>query len=617
MPHDPRPRARSSFARAAAGAVLAALLLGALAPGFAPGAGARETPPRRTGIPVPNVPTPVPPKVLDDGRTQLALIDFGPWGQPAPWRVAFGTGRRDRYWGWSGGMVRQKTRKLSVSGPLLCDFVEGEDASFLMIVEPRTDSYRMDVHLGDPDMARGPVDILVNGRPVATGIVTAAGESRRVTLEAQPDAEGRIALRLAARECGSWALQAADLWGPRGARFEPLFANLETRSVVPPIDSLTIRRRHDALQVLSDYCDFLLEWRPSDGGFSEAGAWYQNAYPVRTLLAGGLLLDRPEFKEAAFAVLDRFCNEQRPTGGWYSSYFGKDGCGLASRPDTSSSNLADIGTMSLCLALAAPHADPARSARYLEAARRYADDVVLPAQAPEGWFPNGLYMGRDHAHPYSVATACQAGSLAALGAVTGELRYLEAAERAGLWLADSFRDDGTVVFAPHDTSRVKLLEPTEFGDVFYLVEGLAWAERYALDSRSRVLIRRALDRYLMGPRGLRSSTLQGYWFRPKNAWSDSKMGGVLFVLARHAAEQPDPLLNEWGMRAFSWLADPGLSRRIGVLAPPPGLNGDYALAATGFAGIGVAAFHDPDILMPPPPPPGTGEEPAAPRHRPR
>jgi hypothetical protein len=379
-----------------------ALILASAATGIAflsPAAPARETPPRRAGVPVPNVATPVPPKVLENGRTQMALIDFGPWGQPAPWRGAFGTGRRDRFWGWHGGMTRQKTRRVSLSGPLLCDFVEGEDAAFVMAVEPPHGRYRVDLHLGDPDLARGPVDIGTGDRRLIENLRTNPGESKRVTLELEPDERGWISIRLAARECGSWAVQAADVWGPAGARFVAPFPDTEPRSFVPPADSLTRLERGEARRVLGEYCDFLLEWRPADGGFSDAGAWYQNAYPVRTLLAGGVLLDRPEYREAAFLVLDRFCNEQRPNGGWYSGYFGRDGCGLAARPDTSNSNLADIGTMSLCLALAAPHADPARSERYLEAARRYADRVVLPAQAPEGWFPNGLYMGRPEVSP--------------------------------------------------------------------------------------------------------------------------------------------------------------------------------------------------------------------------
>jgi hypothetical protein len=600
--------------------LLALGLLPALAGSIAPVAGpaaAREVPPRRAGVPVPNVPTPLPPKVLDDGRTQLALIDFGPRAQVAPWRVAFGTDRRDPSWAWSGGMVRQRTRKMSQYGPLLCDFVEGENASFLAAVEPRDVRYRVDLHLGDPERARGPLDIHAGGRRVASGVVTEAGESKRITLEIQPDADGRIDIRLSARDCGSWALQAADVWGPKGARFLPLFPDPETRSAVPPVDSLALLDVRHAPRVLGEFGDFLLEWRPDDGAFSEVGAWYQNAYPVRTLLAAGLLLDRDDFREAAFSVLDRFCNEQRPTGGWYSTYFGRDGCGLAAAPDTSSANLADIGTMSLCLALAAPHASPERAERYLAAARRYADEVVLPAQDAEGWFPNGLYMGRDHGHPYSVATACQAGSLAVLGAVTGEIRYLEAAERAGVWLSDNVRENGDIVFAPHDTSRVRLIKPTDFGDAFYLMEGLAWTARYAIDPASHHRIERVRDRLLTGPGGLRDRVREGYWYRPVDPWSDSKMGGVLYLLADAPPEVPDADRDLWMSRIFAWLADPGLSRRIGVRAPPPAPGGEYALAATGFAGIGLAALIDPDVLAPVSLAHPAGSKPAAPRHRPR
>jgi hypothetical protein len=254
--------------------------------------------------------------------------------------------------------------------------------------------------------------------------------------------------------------------------------------------------------------------------------------------------------------------------------------------------------MTLCLAIAAPLADSPRREAYLRAAVRYADRVTLPAQLPTGAFPNGRWFGRVHVHPYAVATATQASSLAALGAVTGDLRYLEAAERAGLWLAEQFRSDGYVTFAPHDTDEARSLAPTAFGDLFYMVEALTWIERFAVREEAKARARLALERYLWGPFGLRRQAVNGYWWSPRNPWTDSKMGGMLYILARSGRWNQSPALEGWTQQALAWLADPALSRQIGVLAPLPSMTGRYGMVATGFAGIGIAELAEPGVFLP-------------------
>ena len=107
-----------------------------------------------------------------------------------------------------------------------------------------------------------------------------------------------------------------------------------------------------------------------------------------------------------------------------------------------SANLADIGTMTLCLAMAVPFVDETRAGQYLSAALQYADSIVLPSQLPSGAFPNRLWRGHYQTTPYSVATATQASSLALLHAVTGRIEYLKSAQRAGIWLADHVQEDG-------------------------------------------------------------------------------------------------------------------------------------------------------------------------------
>ncbi len=121
-----------------------------------------------------------------------------------------------------------------------------------------------------------------------------------------------------------------------------------------------------------------------------------------------------------------------------------------------------------------------------------------------------------------------------------------------------------MTFAPHDTDKMRDLSPTSFGDVFYIVEALTWVERYAVRSDARSASRLALEHYLWGAQGLKSSTENGYWWRPQNLWSDSKMAGMLYVLTEVERWSHPGALGDWIPQALAWLADPGLSRQIGV-----------------------------------------------------
>lgn len=536
---------------------------------------------------------------LQDGRQRMIWFDFGLPGQPTPEAIALGEIARNPGFAWMGGMTRQKTRA-GQPGPYLCDFIEGEDATFAVAVQPADAEYRVVVTLGDPEEARGPIDVIVNGVNVAPGVVTAAGEATDVGCEIVPEA-GRVTVRLRARDCRSFAAVGLAVYGPKGATVGVLFPRNDPRSPVPPPDSLKTLGRSGTVRTLGRYCDYLLAHQPSDGGFSYSGAWYQNAYPVRTLLAGGRLLNEPRYREAALHCLDRFANAQVGSGGWISYYFGKEGCELSATSDTSSANLADIGTMSLCLALAVPHAGEERRARYLRAVTHYADSLVLPNQLDDGSFPNLKYAGRDFRHAYSVATATQAASLAALYAVTKDDRYLFAAERAGEWLANMFFEDGQVGFFPHDQNRQLMTASDAFGDLFYMVEGLTWVGHYSKNPDTRALIRQALDRYVWASQGIAARTVHGYWWAPASLWGSSKTGGMLYVLLQYRELGcRDPRLRKWIPRALAWLGDEGLAHRTGILAHPSSPTGEHAMVATGFAGISVAAFLDPNVLLPAP-----------------
>jgi hypothetical protein len=252
--------------------------------------------------------------------------------------------------------------------------------------------------------------------------------------------------------------------------------------------------------------------------------------------------------------------------------------------------------MSLCLELAAPLAGKSRQSRYLESAVRYADRIVLPRQLPNGAFPNGLYQGRMHSHPYSVATATQASSLSVLGVLTGEQRYKDAAARAALWLVKQFRPDGSVLFSPHDSDKTRIIPATSFGDLFYVLEALTWVARTTERDDVRVAAQSAINNYLWATNGAKASTQHGYWWRSQTPWSDAKMGGMLYILTEAERWSKKTELEPWRNNAFAWLADTGLSRKIGVLAPLSSRTGLYGMIATGMAGIGIANLVNPEVF---------------------
>ena len=528
------------------------------------------------------------------GRPLPVLIDMGP-GIYNPGSLVCLSQSDDSSFAWTAGQLRDVHRRGS-HDPLLSDGVESEDAIFLVAVDPPEASYRLRLTFGDPYLPRGPVRVTVNDVVVADSVVTEANTTTEVACETVAR-KGRIAVRISAG-CRGFMLAALALEGPEGAVLARLLPTFPSRRMaVPPAESLQVLDEAGQRALLRRTADFLLENRPMTGGFSYHGAWYQNAYPIRTLIAASHILNDSAYAGPALETLDWFVGLQRTDGNWASIYYGSEKCGSKVHTNTPSANLADIGTMAGCLAVVAPFVDAPRRQRYLGAAITYAEKVSLPNQLPSGAFPNRQWDGRDTFHPYTVATATQVASLSALYDATGDPRFLEAAERGARWLARlSFMPDGRLTLHPHDRDTVLVRKATSFGDAFYVAEALLASFHTTRSPELRGEIELALDRWLFGDHGLRSEAENGYWWPPDDPWRDSKMGGMIYILARHPRLNTDPALSEWLTRGLAWMNDPGACRLIGVMAHPADTLGDYALPATGFAGVGIAAAIDPDML---------------------
>ncbi|HEX7880188.1 MAG TPA: hypothetical protein VF720_12310, partial [Candidatus Eisenbacteria bacterium] len=429
-------------------------------------------------------------------------------------------------------------------------------------------------------------------------------------------------IRITGRDCGTFGVLGLVVHAPPGSL---LTTNLFATPSTPLTRDASVSSRGatgaavtDSLAatrgLLTKACSFLLASRPNEGCFSMAGSWYQSAYAIRTLLAGGKVLGEPAFIDAASECLDRFVAEQRPDGGWSATYFGKPGCPRAAAEVSAavSANLADGGSAALALAVASAAVESPRREQYREALRRYADQVVLPNQLETGAFVNLRFMGEDHRHPYSVATGIQAAHLSALYAVTGEARYLAAAERGAHFLLAGFQATGRYAFHRHDQPGAVNIQSIRFGDLYYILEGLQWVHHYTGDVELSRAIEEAFDGYLWGQGGVSASRTNEVLWKANNEWEASKQGALLGVLSDFhrmtppAADEPAVQrrdrrrrdTGEWIRQFVEWLGRPENAEQLGFLVDVASPHGEYAFPATGFAGIGLASVIDPEALFP-------------------
>ena len=488
---------------------------------------------------------------------------------------------------WSRGMVRPGSRP-ELGDAYLGDFVEGERANLDVAVESGT-MYRVILTFGDAGAARGPVRVQVGDQVLVDSLVTQPGEFTDVRFETRAFGSW-VTVLLDAAPCRSFAL-CGVAWYSEGGPSGPRARNARPERDLPATradgDSLDAR----AKRALADAANYLLTAQPPEGGFSRNGAWYECAYPVRTLLAAHRILDEPRYEEAALECVDRFVEEQLPDGAWSAHFFGSAGCSLAqvTRMEYGSRNLADVGSMALALGLAAEAAQGDRAARYLALDRTYADSIVLTAQLSSGAFPNGRWEGKDLLFPYSVATAVQATHLAQLFGLTQDERYRNAALRAALFLARSVQADGSIRLHPHDKEETRLLPAESVGDLFYVVESLIHVASLATGAEADSLAG-ALDRYFRGGSLAPLWSDPRSWLRKGDVWERSKRAGILYLLLGYEGIRgPKDDLTRLVQVVFGALESPAFSPSIGVRADPLTPENRYSMAATGFAGIGFAA----------------------------
>ena len=80
-------------------------------------------------------------------------------------------------------------------------------------------------------------------------------------------------------------------------------------------------------KALETYCDWIVSQLPK---YKEPPfEWYFVFYPMRTLLMGANLLNRPDYAEAVWPYMDRYVEEQLPNGALTSNCRGQRGATMS------------------------------------------------------------------------------------------------------------------------------------------------------------------------------------------------------------------------------------------------------------------------------------------------
>jgi hypothetical protein len=416
-------------------------------------------------------------------------VDFGPQESCAPGYIAIEPDSKDPRFFWKGRGLSMRDR----GGDDLVrrDFICGIRAELWVGLD--NGHYEIELTWGDQAYAHGPFDVVVQGRLAAKALKTQRGQFVTQTVAADVDDEV-LRLQIVAPEArANFALNGMIVRGPTQTRKHSVIT--PPNKEIPTPEQLCARGEPDPRKALRAYCDWLVANRAADGSFNpNSSEWYRSGYPVRTLLAGYQIFGHKPYVDAACGLLDKLVGEQLPNGAWSSGFSNRPLSGRTKaeveRAMSGTTNTADVGSISTCLAVACPLADPPRKDRYLKSLRRFADDYAAQWQLPSGAFTNGRWGGRDMTVPYSVATGTQGMSFCALYAATREPRYLKIAERAAAFLVDNWLPDGRPIHHHHAEPIAKPTRSTDFGNVYYYHEAILWVWHWTADEALKEKIRR-------------------------------------------------------------------------------------------------------------------------------
>ena len=532
-----------------------------------------------------------------DPTNVVYQIDFGPAATCAPGFLAVEAKPSDSRFFWKGRALSMRDR--GGDDLLHRDFVHGDRGEFTVGLD--NGRYEVEVTFGDSNYAHGPFSVLAQGQVVVAKLMTPKGKFVSKVFPATV-ADERLRVGIIPVEGGvNFAITSMIIRGPKQSGVHRALPDAPPK-VVPTLAEINACGQPDAAKALKRYCDWLLAHQTESGSFNpNSSEWYRTSYPVRTLLAGYEIFGNKAYLDAVTVCLDKLVGEQLPNGAWSSGFANKP---LAKRSpeqiqkaQSGTTNTADVGSISTCLAVAWPYVDDARKKLYRQALERFAHDYAARWQLPSGAFTNGRWGGKDMTVPYSVATGTQGMSFCALHAITGRDEDLKVAERAVRFLLDNWREDGRPIHHQHAKASSQPVDVTDFGDVYYYHEAILWVWHWTTDSALKDKIRRVYGWHIKGQRGLLAAREHGVWWPLTDPWTNSKAAAMPLVFIEYDRSMTrDPEVAEAVRRATVLLCNPDLAVRLGILCDPEMPWATFSTTATGFGGLTLAELVKPGVI---------------------
>lgn len=536
----------------------------------------------------------------DDARTVVFQVDFGPRQTCAKGYVPVESRSSDMRFMWKGTGLG--TRDRGGDDLVNRDMVHGEQAEFLVGLDNGT--YDVEITFGDKDFAHGPFDVFAQDKLAVEGLNTDKGEFVTKAFPATVTDE-KLRIRVAPTQgARNFAVTSMVIRGAKQMKEHNVYPTDAPPKTIPTVAELETKGKPDPAKALKTYCDWLVAHQTASGSFNHnSSEWYRSSYPVRTLLAGHDIFGDRRYLDAVVVFLDKLVKEQLPNGAWSSGFHNKP---VAERTEkevqhamNATTNTADVGSISTCLAVAYPYVDEARKKAYCGALRRFSDDYAAQWQLPSGGFTNARWQGEDMTVPYSVATGTQGMSFCALYAITREEKYLRIAERAANFLLDNWQEDGRPFHHHHaDASKDHVQAATAFGDVYYYHEAILWVWNWTSDEALKEKTRRVYGWHIKGSMGLLQARENGVWWPVRDNWTNSKSAAMPLVLIEcDRSMAKDPEVHEAVQRCAAFLSAPEFAKRIGVMCEPDLPWGEYSMSATGFGGLALAELAKPGVVF--------------------
>ncbi|NOZ23505.1 MAG: hypothetical protein GXP25_20710 [Planctomycetes bacterium] len=526
-------------------------------------------------------------------------IDFGPKETCAKGYIPVEHRSSDARFMWKGTKMGMRDR--GGDDMLNRDLVHGDRGEFTAGLD--NGDYDVEITFGDKSFAHGPFNVLAQGKLACEKVATKKGEFVAKTFKVRvTDEKLRIEI-VPVGEAPNFTVTSMIVRGKKQMKAHTAYDTPPPPKAIPTVAELEAAGKPDPKKALKTYCDWLLAHQTKSGFFNQnSSEWYRTSYPLRTLLAGYDIFGEKRYLDAVTVCLDKLLSEQLPNAAWASGFRNKP---ISERTQKEveqamggTTNTADVGSISTCLAVAYAYVDNERKAKYLDALKRYAEDYCMQWQLASGGFTNGRWQGKDMTTPYSVATGTQGMSFCALYAITGDEKYLKVAERAAKFLLDNWKEDGRPIHHHHAKDTAYVAKVTSFGDIYYYHEAILWVWHWTKDEKLKDRIRQVYSWHIKGEEGLLHARENAVWWPVSHPWTNSKAAAMPLVLIEYDRSMAkDPEVHEAVERCEAFLCNPDFSKRIGVMCEPDLPWGEYSMAATGFGGLTLAELVKPGVIF--------------------